>query len=136
ARTGTHRLSIDVPEGLPYIAVDPLRVERIIFNLVENAIKYSPKGGEVKVSAQQKDGVMVVGVSDQGHGISPENQKKLFQSFEQLGITNRSAEQGVGLGLKVCRTLVEAHGGRIWVESEPGKGSSFYFTLPVKDATL
>ncbi|MBI2850262.1 MAG: histidine kinase, partial [Chloroflexi bacterium] len=130
-KSGIHRLTIDLPEGLPAVEVDSTRVERILFNLVQNAIKYSPSGGEVRVSAQLRDGEMVVCVSDQGDGIAPDDQKKLFQSFEQLGIENRNAMQGVGLGLKVCRTLVEAHGGRIWVESEPGKGSAFRFTLPL-----
>ncbi len=130
-KSAIHRLTLDFPEGLPPVSVDPVRIERILFNLVENAIKYSPKGGEVRVSAQSQDDNLVVCVSDQGPGISPDNQKKLFQSFEQLGIDNRRAMQGVGLGLKVCRTLIEAHGGSVWVGSQPGKGSSFYFTLPL-----
>jgi PAS domain S-box-containing protein len=129
-QSAIHRLIVDFPEGLPTVTVDPVRVERILFNLVENAIKYSPKGGEVRISAHEEDDKLVVCVSDQGPGISQEDQKKLFQSFEQLAVSNRRAMQGVGLGLKVCRTLVEAHGGRIWVESEPGNGSSFFFTIP------
>ncbi|MBI4188099.1 MAG: GAF domain-containing protein [Chloroflexi bacterium] len=126
-----HRLNIDVPADLPTIPADPLRIERVIFNLVENAIKYTPKGGNIRVFARQQDDNLVVCVSDQGPGISPTDQKRLFQSFEQLGIRPISSVQGVGLGLKVCRTLVKAHGGRIWVESEPGKGASFFFTLPI-----
>lgn len=132
SKSTIHKLIVELPEGLPAVVVDQLRVERIIFNLIENAIKYSPKGGEIKVWAQQQSDELVVCVSDQGPGISPYNQKKVFDGFEQLGITNRRAMQGIGLGLKVCRTLVEAHGGRIWVESELGKGSSFYFTIPIK----
>jgi len=133
--TTMHQLNVDFPRGYPTVTVDPIRVERILFNLVENAIKYSPKGGEVRISVHEEDGNLVVCVSDHGPGISRDDQKKLFQSFEQLAITNRRAMQGVGLGLKVCRTLVEAHGGRIWVESEPGMGSSFFFTIPIKGAT-
>lgn len=129
-----HHLVQDLPQKLPVVNADPVRVERILYNLVENAIKYSPGGGEVRISARPGEDSLVACVRDQGPGISPENQQKLFQSFEQLGIENRHAIQGVGLGLKVCRTLVEAHGGRTWVESEPGKGSSFFFTLPVKEA--
>lgn len=128
-----HRLNVDLPEGLPHVQVDAVRIERILFNLVENAIKYSTNGGEVRVSALRQDNNLIIGVSDQGPGISPENQKRLFQSFEQLGIDNRRATQGVGLGLRVCRTLVEAHHGEIWVESEFGKGSTFCFTLPIED---
>ena len=130
-----HRLNVDLPEGLPAVTVDPVRVERVLFNLVENAIKYSPKGGEVTVAARLDNNNLVVYVSDQGPGISLADQKRLFQSFEQLAMTTRRAMQGVGLGLKVCRTLVEAHGGRIWVESKPGKGTSFFFTIPIKGAT-
>jgi len=130
-RSAMHRLTVDLMPGLPLVFADPVRVERILYNLVENAIKYSPDGGEVKTSIRRENENLVVGVSDQGTGISPLDQPRLFQSFEQLGITNRSAMQGVGLGLKVCRTLVEAHNGRIWVESEPGKGSTFFFTLPL-----
>ncbi len=132
SKSTLHRLKVDLPEGLPAIVADPVRVERILFNLVENAIKYSPKGGEVRISVCQKGDDLVVCVSDRGPGISPDNQKKLFQSFEQLGVNSRGAIHGVGLGLRVCRTLVEAHSGRIWVESELDKGSSFYFTLPIK----
>ncbi len=129
SKSGIHHLVVTIPKTTPSVVVDPIRVERIIFNLVENAIKYSPNGGDVKISADQSGDSIIVRVADQGPGISPDDQKKLFQSFEQLDISNRRAMQGVGLGLKVCRTLVEAHGGRIWVESEPGKGSSFCFTL-------
>ncbi len=130
--SGMHYLKLVSPEGLPSVKVDPLRLERILFNLVENAIKYSPEGGEVSVNITVEGKDLVFCVIDHGPGISPENQKKLFQSFEQLGMPRRRALEGVGLGLKVCRTLVEAHGGRIWVESEPGKGSKFCFTLPVQ----
>ncbi|MEN8613850.1 ATP-binding protein [Dehalogenimonas sp. THU2] len=130
-RSDIHQLICDVPGGLPQVPADPLRVERILYNLVENAIKYSPKGGEVKVTAEQQNGNLVVSVSDQGLGISPENQAKLFQKFERLGAEVKGAIQGTGLGLRVCRILTEAHGGRIWVESEPGQGTTFYFTLPL-----
>jgi PAS domain S-box-containing protein len=131
-----HRLKLDSPGGLPAVKVDPLRLERILFNLVENAVKYSPEGGEISLNIKVQEKNLVFCVADQGPGISPENQKKLFQSFEQLGMPRRHAVQGVGLGLKVCRTLVEAHGGRIWVESEPGKGSRFCFTLPMQNKNL
>jgi PAS domain S-box-containing protein len=132
SRSAMHTLKVNIPRGLPRVMVDPIRIDRILFNLVENAIKYSPKGGEVKISVRRKDDDLVVCVRDQGPGISADDQKKLFQSFEQLGINNRRAMQGVGLGLKVCRTLVEAHNGRIWVESQLGKGAAFCFTLPIR----
>jgi signal transduction histidine kinase len=105
-------------------------VERILYNLVDNAIKYSPKGGEVKVSVRQDGDFLLVGVRDNGPGISRSDQARLFQSFERLGMKVNGIIQGTGLGLRVCRILVEAQGGRIWVHSEEGKGSTFFFTLP------
>ncbi len=134
-KSAIHDVKCEFPETLPLVPADPLRVERILYNLVENAIKYSPAGGEVKTFAEQKDGFLVVGVSDQGIGIAPEKQHLLFQSFERLGAEIKGAIQGTGLGLRVCRILAEAHGGKIWVESAPGKGSTFYFTLPLGNPT-
>ena len=130
-KSAIHNVICEFPETLPLVPADPLRLERILYNLVENAIKYSPAGGEVKTFARQNDGFLVIGVSDQGIGISAENQPKLFQSFERLGAEVKGAIQGTGLGLRVCRILAEAHGGKIWVESTPGRGSTFYFTLPL-----
>jgi signal transduction histidine kinase len=108
-----------------------VRVERVLYNLVDNAIKYSPGGGEVRVAARLDGGHILVSVTDHGIGMKAEDRARLFQSFERLA-TEGVAIQGTGLGLRVCRILVEAHGGRIWVESEPGKGSTFSFTLPVE----
>lgn len=126
-----HRIVGEFPPGLPQALVDPLRAERILYNLIENAIKYSPEGGEVRVSAREGIGFVLVGVSDQGPGISSDDQVRLFESFERLGVTAKGSIQGTGLGLRVCRILVEAHGGAIWVESEKGKGATFYFTVPI-----
>ena len=130
-KSAIHELKCDFPEGLPKVTADGLRVERILYNLVENAIKYSPAGGEVTVSGKVEGGFLLVSVSDHGIGISPENLPRLFQPFERLGYEVKGAIQGTGLGLRVCRILTEAHGGKIWVESEVGKGSTFYFTLPL-----
>ncbi|MDP3879092.1 MAG: ATP-binding protein, partial [Dehalococcoidales bacterium] len=129
-KSATHRLTVDAPTSPVLVLADPVKVERILYNLVENAIKYSPRGGEIRIFSQRNDNKLILGVSDQGPGIPPEGQKRLFQSFEQLETIYRNPTQGVGLGLKVCRTLVEAHGEKIWVESEPGKGATFLFTLP------
>jgi PAS domain S-box-containing protein len=128
-RSAIHQLVIDIPAGLPVINADRVRVERILHNLVENAIKYSPDGGTITISAQQKDNCLVIGVRDEGVGISAEDQSRLFHPFERLGTAVGVA--GVGLGLNVCRHLVEAHGGSIRVESERGKGAAFFFTLPL-----
>jgi len=113
------------------IDVDPLRAERVLYNLIDNAIKYSPDGGEVKISARQEKENLVVCVSDQGLGISKDDQLRLFQKFQRLDVMVKKNIQGIGLGLNVCRILVEAHGGQIWVESRKGKGSTFCFTIPL-----
>jgi PAS domain S-box-containing protein len=130
-KSSIHRIILNFANELPLVLVDQLRAERIIYNLVDNAIKYSPKGGEVRISARQDGDYLVISISDQGPGISPDEQIKLFQSFERLGMKVNRSIQGTGLGLRVCRILVEAHNGKIWVESEKGKGATFCFTLPI-----
>lgn len=130
-KSSIHQLIVDIITGLPIVDVDPLRAERVLYNLVDNAIKYSPKGGEVKISARQENENLVVSVSDHGLGISQDDQQRLFQKFQRLDVMVKRSIQGVGLGLNVCRILVEAHGGQIWVESRKGKGSTFYFTIPL-----
>ena len=130
-RPSIHQFTIDFPAVLPPVMVDRLRLERIIHNLVDNAIKFSPKGGEVKLYARQENNQVVIAVSDQGIGILLSDQARLFGNFERLQTNLTDNIHGIGLGLRVCRTMVEAHGGRIWIQSEPGKGSTFFFTLPV-----
>ena len=125
-----HRLVLDLPREMPLVSADRVRVERVLHNLIDNAIKYSPEGGEISVAAKRDGKFLVVSVKDHGVGISPEDQSKLFEPFQRLEPTRRSM-QGIGLGLVVCRRLVEAHGGKIWVESERAKGSTFRFTLPL-----
>ncbi len=129
--TPAHRLVMAVPKRLPPVRADELRLERILYNLLENSIKYSPQGGDIRVSARQENDQLIVAVTDQGIGISAKDQSKLFKPFHQIGQLKAGAPGGAGLGLLVCRRLVEAHGGRIWVESEVGQGSSFSFTLPI-----
>ncbi len=124
-----HQFHTDLPTPLPPLRADRIRLERILHNLVENAVKYS-SGGDIRVSAAPNGDNVVVGVHDQGPGLSPENQPKLFQPFQRLRTSETTDVEGTGLGLVVCRRLVEAHGGRIWVESTLGEGTSFCFTLP------
>jgi two-component system sensor histidine kinase VicK len=130
-----HKLSLDISEGLPDVEVDKVRIQQILHNLIENAAKYSPANTEIGISVNQKKENIVIAVSDQGKGISPEDQSRLFEPFERLE-ENLSTRPGLGLGLLVCRRLVEAHGGKIWVESEPGKGSTFYFNLLLDSTSL
>ena len=126
-----HQFVIDLPKTLPPLRADHIRLERILHNLVENAVKYSP-GGEVRVSARKEGKNLVIEVHDQGYGISLEDQAKLFQPFQRIRQAETDGIKGVGLGLLVCRSLVEAHGGRIWLESEPGQGTTIFFTLPIE----
>ena len=131
-QSSVHRFVTSLPRELPPVRADVMRLERILHNLLENAVKYSPDGGYIRVTAKTDTDNLVIGVSDQGIGISPEDRAKLFAPFQRLGNSRVEGVKGVGLGLLVCRRLVEAHGGRIWVESELGKGSTFFFTLPLK----
>jgi len=130
-RSSVHKFVVDLPGRLPAVYADQLRLERILYNLLENAIKYSPQGGEIKVSARPREEYLVIGVSDQGIGISPSEQARLFAPFQRLEESRPEGIGGAGLGLLVCRRLVEAHGGQIWVESEPDNGSTFFFTMPL-----
>jgi PAS domain S-box-containing protein len=128
-----HRFIIDSLEGLPPVSADQLRLNRILNNLLENAVKYSPRGGDIRVFARRDQNDIVIGISDQGIGISAVDQARLFQPFQRLDQTAVESVKGIGLGLVVCQRLVEAHGGRIWVESWLGEGSTFYFTLPLSE---
>ena len=110
---------------------DERRIRQVVFNLLSNAVKFTPQGGRVDVSAVRQDGEVLVAVSDTGPGIPADDQARIFEEFQQARDTNGERPEGTGLGLALSRSLVELHGGRIWVESEPGKGSTFTFTLPV-----
>jgi hypothetical protein len=125
----SHQFILDIEQGISPVEVDQARFELIIGNLLDNAVKYSTGGTEIRVIVKKRNEDVLIGVRDFGSGISPENQTKLFRPFERLGETS-TTKPGLGLGLLVCRRLVEVHGGDIWVESEPDKGSTFWFTLP------
>jgi len=124
------RFSMSFPSDLPVVGADPLRVERILYNLLENATKYSPEESEIRVFARKEDEFIITSVADQGAGISPEDHDKLFELFERLEISSYHT-RGVGIGLVVCKRLVEAQDGWIKVDSELGRGSTFSFALPV-----
>jgi signal transduction histidine kinase len=117
------------------INADPLRIERILYNLLDNAAKYSPTGSQIKVSVNAEPERLVIGVSDHGEGLSPSEQGRIFGPFQRLEDNRPDQTRGAGLGLMVCRRLVEAHGGEIWVESKKGRGSTFFFSLPRKKST-
>jgi len=129
-QSSRHRFVVDLPGELPPIHADELRLGRILYNLLENGVNYSPDGGDIRVFAEGDGQMLTISVSDQGMGISPEDQTRLFQPFERAEVTKIGGIGGAGLGLLVCRRLVEAHGGKIGVKSELGKGATFFFTLP------
>jgi len=112
------------------IRVDGPKIEQVFTNLLSNAIEYSDKGGCVTIRSQRVNEGIRFQVEDQGKGIPPEKQKKLFASFDSSGTKKKDGERSIGLGLIISRKIVEAHGGKMFVESEPGKGSVFGFTLP------
>ena len=125
-----HRFVTSIPDKLPSINGDPLRIERILYNLLDNAAKYSPPGSQIKVSVNAEPERLVIGVSDRGKGLSSGEQTRIFGPFQRLENSRPDQARGAGLGLMVCRRLVEAHGGEIWVESKKGRGSTFFFSLP------
>jgi signal transduction histidine kinase len=118
---------------LPDVILDPNRVTQVVTNLLSNAIKFSPEGGKVRISAEPWEGLVRVAVSDRGEGIAPRDLPKLFKKFSQIDSGPTRKVGGTGLGLVICKGIVEQHGGRIWVDSTPGEGSTFYFTLPVAE---
>ncbi len=126
-------LKLDIPEGLPPVYGDRGRVTQILTNLVDNARQYTPSGGQITVSAQLKDGLLQVSVADTGIGIAPEEQEKIFDRFYRADHPLVQEVAGTGLGLPIAKAFVEMHGGEIWVESEPGQGSTFSFTLPLAE---
>ena len=128
ARAGRVRLECDVPDGLPAVNADCGRIVQVLSNLLGNALKFTPGGGRVAVSARAESDELVVSVVDSGPGLSEEEQDRIFEPYWQA---KRTASLGAGLGLKIAKAIVEAHGGRIWVESAPGEGTTFRFALPL-----
>jgi signal transduction histidine kinase len=124
------RLEVRAEDGLPPVVADGARLVQVVSNLVGNAVKFTPEGGVVTLSAARGEGEVRFAVADTGEGIPPEQVPHIFGAFWQARHADR---RGLGLGLSIARGLVEAHGGRIWVESEPGSGARFVFTLPVAD---
>jgi signal transduction histidine kinase len=118
-----------LPPRLPHVHVDTDMIRRVMINLLENASKYSPQGGQVEVGAKLDGDWIQVWIQDNGPGISVADQERIFDKFTRL--KGKDAPGGLGVGLAFCRLAVQGHGGRIWVESSPGQGSRFVFTLPV-----
>jgi signal transduction histidine kinase len=124
-------LEVDVPPDLPRGRGDERRITQVLLNLVSNAIKFT-EAGVVSIRAKVEDGSFLVAVSDTGVGIAPEDRERIFQEFQQVDSSSTRRKGGTGLGLAIAKRIVELHGGRIWVESMPGQGSTFAFTLPLR----
>jgi signal transduction histidine kinase len=128
------RVAFTADPEVDLVAGDERRIKQVIFNLLSNAVKFTPAGGEVDVSATRANGEVLVSVADTGPGVAPEDQERIFEEFQQseTGVGHR---EGTGLGLALSKRYVELHGGRIWVESELGRGSTFIFALPAGSST-
>jgi PAS domain S-box-containing protein len=130
-RASQHKIITRLDDKLPVVYIDIKRIRQVLDNLIDNAIKYSPPGTEVRISATRNGRELLVGVSDQGWGIPAEELTNIFDRMYRIEQRLSSGADGMGLGLYICQRLVEAHGGRIWAESTVGRGSIVQFTLPV-----
>jgi two-component system sensor histidine kinase KdpD len=131
AKQTAHLLRTDVEEDLPVAHFDYVEIAQVVMNLGENAIKYTPAGSDIVLSASQTQSAIEISVKDNGPGIPPKELPYIFDKFHRAEVTKRVP--GIGIGLAICKGIVEAHGGRIWVESEPGKGANFRFTIPIEE---
>ncbi len=123
-------LSVDLPDSLPTVRADGQKLEQAVLNLMTNATKYTPEGGSITLRAAKRNSDLVIEVKDSGPGISKDEQDKLFKPYSRLS-ADRRYHPGLGLGLALAKQVVELHGGKIWVESDSGMGSTFAFSLPL-----
>jgi len=130
-RTEKHHFLVDFPPAFPIVDADPHRISQVLRNVLDNSIKYSPEGGLIVVRGRIDSAEAVISVSDQGAGIAPDDLNRLFEKFFRVKAGLGRHVVGSGLGLPISRTIVEAHGGRIWAESKPGQGTTLYFTIPL-----
>jgi signal transduction histidine kinase len=126
------QIELELDRTVDVIGGDERRVRQVVFNLLSNAVKFTPEGGTVEVGTARGEREVTVRVRDTGPGIEPQDQELIFDEFRQARVVEGERPEGTGLGLALSRRLVELHGGRIWVESEPGSGSTFLFTLPLE----
>lgn len=129
--TQKHRITVEATGDLPPVRGDEARLHQVLNNFLSNAVKYSPKGGEIILGARRDGEDVIIRVQDEGRGIAPDLLDKIFERFYQVDSSDRRMTGGAGLGLALVREIVSAHGGRVWAESTEGKGSTFYVALPV-----
>lgn len=128
ANSKKQKISASMADYLPPALVDGEMILRVLINLLENAVRFTPEKGTIKVAVQPQGDLLLTSIQDNGPGIAPEDQERIFEKYTRLVVANEP--RGTGLGLAFCRLAVFAHEGQIWVESGPGKGSTFFFTLP------
>jgi PAS domain S-box-containing protein len=132
AQAEIHKLEVDFPPDFPPISADPEKVEVVLTNLLDNAVKFSPQGGTIIIKGESSENEVLVTVADEGIGVSLRDRDRVFDRFYRVEDDSTKSTRGTGLGLHICKTLIEAHGGRIWVEGELGRGSRFTFSLPIE----
>jgi signal transduction histidine kinase len=132
-RASRHGIKLDrmIDDRLGEFNADERKVKQVLVNLLSNAVKFTPEGGQIKVEAGLGDHAVIISVTDTGIGIAKQDQEAIFEEFRQASGSYAHKREGTGLGLTLTRRFVEMHGGKIWVESELGKGSKFSFTLPI-----
>ncbi len=133
AKTKAITFGLDAPPELPMVDLDPNRIKQVLSNLVTNAIKYSQPGTHIAICVAKAGEVIKISIADQGQGISQEGIGKLFRPFSKAESLPTGGEKSTGLGLYIAKNIVETHGGKIWVTSAPGKGATFFFTLPIEN---
>ena len=130
-RLKQHPVTVNLPAELPWLSLDGGLMEQVLANLLENAVKYTLAGTPIEINAAACDGEVTVEVADRGQGLSPGSEEQVFEKFYRAQV--EGPHGGVGLGLTICRAIVDVHGGRIWAENRPGGGAVFKFTLPVTE---
>jgi signal transduction histidine kinase len=133
-RASRHGIKLEkgIDERIGDFTGDERKVKQVLVNLLSNAVKFTPEGGQIRVEARLGDSSVILSVTDTGIGIAKEDQEAIFEEFRQAAGNYAQKREGTGLGLTLTKRFVEMHGGKIWVESELGKGSTFTFTLPVR----
>jgi two-component system phosphate regulon sensor histidine kinase PhoR len=127
------QINVHIPDQtIPLLEADQALLQQALQNLVDNAVKYTETGGEIKISVAVRENRMVFEVSDNGIGIAPVDQPRLFEKFYRVSQLGPQQARGTGLGLAIVKSIVERHGGKIWVKSQLGKGSSFYMAIPLR----
>jgi signal transduction histidine kinase len=134
AQAESHSLEVDFPPDFPPVSADPEKIEMILTNLVDNAMKFSPQGGTITIKGESSENEVLISVADEGIGVPLRDRDGIFDRFYRVEDDSTKSTRGTGLGLYICKTLIEAHRGQIWIEGEPGRGSRFTFSLPMEDS--